>query len=312
MSFTFVFPGQGSQSVGMLQALSESNAVVRQTFEQASDALSYDLWALCENGPAEELSQTVKTQPALLTAGVAVYRCWEAEGGPQPVCMAGHSLGEFTALVCAGALNFEDAVSLVRDRGQYMQEAVPAGVGAMAAVIGLGGQAVADACSGTAQGDEVLQPVNYNAPGQVVVAGHVAAIERLAEKGRDIGAKRVLPLPVSVPSHSSLMQPAAERLSERLQDIEISAPRIPVIHNVDCSHTDDTAAIREKLVAQLHSPVQWVKSMETIIDSNGNVFVESGPGKVLCGLIKRINRDASAYNVDAPDAMTDCLTALTQ
>lgn len=309
MDFSFIFPGQGSQSIGMLTTLSEQSPLVNETFSEASDALGYDLWDLTQNDPNEQLSQTEYTQPALLTAGVSVWRIWMAETGLKPLSMAGHSLGEFTALVCAGALPFAETVKLVRDRGSYMQRAVPRGVGSMAAVIGLDDDGVRAACDKYRE-NEVLQAVNFNAPGQVVVAGHSSAIDRLTSNAKAFGAKRVLPLPVSVPSHSELMLPAAEMLAERLKDIDISAPDLPVYHNVDCSIAGRSDSIRAKLVQQLHSPVHWVGSIQTMQAAGINTFVESGPGKVLGGLIKRIDRDAVSFNVETPESMQACAQAL--
>ena len=309
MRFSFVFPGQGSQSVGMLSTLAKHTALVTDTFSEASEALLYDLWDLCQNDPNEQLSQTEFTQPALLAAGVAVWKVWVAETGLKPVSMAGHSLGEFTALVCAGALPFDEAVKLVRDRGCYMQQAVLQGVGGMAAVIGLDDEGVQKACE-QYRGDDVLQPVNYNAPGQVVVAGHVAAIERLASNAKKVGAKRVLKLPVSVPSHGELMTPAAEMLAERLQAVPLKPIFIPVYHNVDCSAATDGDSIRAKLVQQLHSPVRWSDSIRAIRAAGVDCFVESGPGKVLSGLIKRIDSGANSFNIDTPEAIEACASAL--
>ena len=293
----------------MLSTLAEYTALVTDTFSEASEALQYDLWDLCQNDPDERLSQTEYTQPALLAAGVAVWKVWLAETGLKPVSMAGHSLGEFTALVCAGALPFDEAVKLVRDRGCYMQQAVLQGVGGMAAVIGLDDEGVQKACE-QCRGDDVLQPVNYNAPGQVVVAGHVAAIERLASNAKKVGAKRVLPLPVSVPSHSELMTPAAEMLAERLQTVPLKTTVIPVYHNVDCSIAADGDSIRAKLVQQLHSPVRWSDSIRAMRSAGVDCFVESGPGKVLSGLIKRIDSDAKSFNIDTPEAIEACVSAL--
>jgi len=252
--FSIVFPGQGSQSVGMLSALAEAYPAVQQTFSEASDVLGYDLWQLVQNGPAEELNQTAKTQPAMLAAGVAVWRVWQAEGGKLPAMMAGHSLGEYTALVCAGALDFSDAVSLVADRGRFMQEAVPAGSGAMAAVLGLEDDQVRSVCREAAQG-EVVEAVNFNSPGQVVIAGAKAAVDRACELAKAAGAKRALPLPVSVPSHCALMKPAAERLSGRLEGITLATPAIPVLHNVTVEAAADAEAIRRLLAEQLYSPM---------------------------------------------------------
>src|SRR5690606_7356678 len=256
-NLAIVFPGQGSQSVGMLQELAAAFPSVRQTFAEASEALGYDLWNLVQNGPAEELNRTDITQPAMLAAGVAVWRVWQEQGGPVPAVMAGHSLGEYTALVCAGALEFAPAVRLVAERGRFMQEAVPAGEGAMAAVLGLDDDTVRSACA-RAAGEEVVEAVNLNAPGQVVIAGHKAAVERALEELKAAGARRAVPLPVSVPSHCALMRPAADKLADYLQQVEIKPARIPVLHNVDVQMSSDPVAIRERLVQQLYSPVHWV------------------------------------------------------
>jgi [acyl-carrier-protein] S-malonyltransferase len=286
MQFAFTFPGQGSQSVGMMAAYGEA-AAVRDTFAQASDLLGFDLWQLVTHGPAEELNQTVNTQPAMLAAGVAVYRLWRERGGPVPDVMAGHSLGEYTALVCAEALGFADAVRLVRLRAEAMQAAVPEGSGGMAAILGLDDDAVRALCA-RAAGDEVLEPVNFNAPGQVVIAGARVAVERACALAKEHGAKRALPLPVSVPSHCALMRPAAERLAEALATIELRAPAVAVLHNADVAEHATPAAIRDALVRQLHSPVRWVESVRAIAGRGIGLIAECGPGKVLAGLNKRI------------------------
>jgi [acyl-carrier-protein] S-malonyltransferase len=286
MKLAFVFPGQGSQSVGMMAAYGDA-AAIRETFAEASDALGFDLAAMVAAGPAEALNQTINTQPAMLAAGVAVYRLWLAEGGAQPALMAGHSLGEYTALTCAGALSFADALKLVRLRAEAMQSAVPEGVGAMAAVLGLDDDAVRAVCAEAAQG-EVLEAVNFNSPGQVVIAGNKAAVDRGCVLAKEKGAKRALPLPVSVPSHCALMKPAAERLLVAMQAIEIRAPAVPVIHNADVAAHSDPAAIRDALARQLYSPVRWVESMQAFAAQGVTRIAECGPGKVLAGLNKRI------------------------
>ncbi len=304
MSTAFIFPGQGSQTIGMLSALAEQHSSILDTFSTASTALGYDLWDLCQNGPAEKLGQTEFTQPALLTAGVAVWRVWNELGGAKPEVMAGHSLGEYTALTCAGAIAFEDAVTLVQDRGRYMQSAVPAGEGAMAAIIGLEDEAVVKACE-TASKNGVIQAVNFNAPGQVVIAGQKSAIDESIDIFKAAGAKRVLPLPVSIPAHSKLMTPAAEKLRERIASIDVSMPQIPVIHNCNVSIASSKDVVRENLVTQLDSPVQWVSSIQKMIsDHNVTKAIESGPGKVLSGMIKRISKETATAAVDTPDAMT--------
>jgi [acyl-carrier-protein] S-malonyltransferase len=285
MKFAFVFPGQGSQAVGMMAAYGDE-AIMRDTFAEASAALGFDLWNLVANGPAEALNQTVNTQPAMLAAGVAVYRLWLARGGAQPALMAGHSLGEYTAMVCAGAIAFTDGIRLVRLRAEAMQSAVPEGVGAMAAILGLDDDGVRAACAEAAQG-EVLEAVNFNSPGQVVIAGNKAAVERGMALAKEKGAKRALPLPVSVPSHCALMQPAAEKLRVALAGITVNVPAIPVLHNADVAAHGDADAIRDALARQLYSPVRWVESMVALRDAGVELIAECGPGKVLAGLNKR-------------------------
>ena len=301
-----VFPGQGSQSVGMLAELAAVHAEVAETFVQASGVLGYDLWKLVQDGPAGDLNQTDRTQPAMLAAGVAVWRVWKAVGGVTPLVMAGHSLGEYTALVCAAALSFEDAVGLVAERGRCMQSAVPAGVGGMAAILGLDDETVAALCSKAAD-DEVVAPVNYNSPGQVVIAGHVAAVQRTIALAREAGAKRAVELPVSVPSHCALMEPAAERFSESLGRVELHPPAIPVIQNVDaCSHAEPEL-IRDNLRKQLYSPVQWVRSIRTMATMGVTQVFEIGPGKVLTGLGKRIDKSIDHSAVCDPDTLKAAL-----
>ncbi|WP_267369493.1 MULTISPECIES: ACP S-malonyltransferase [unclassified Pantoea] len=283
----FVFPGQGSQTVGMLAELAATYPQVEETFREASDALGYDLWQLVSQGPAEELNKTWQTQPALLAASVAIYRVWQAQGGEQPVLMAGHSLGEYSALVCAGVLNFADAVKLVELRGKLMQEAVPEGTGAMQAIIGLDDAAIRQACEESAQG-QVVSPVNFNSPGQVVIAGNKEAVERAGAACKAAGAKRALPLPVSVPSHCALMKPAADKLAVALEGITFNQPAVPVINNVDVKAESDASAIRHALVRQLYSPVRWTESVEAMAAQGVTHLLEMGPGKVLTGLTKRI------------------------
>lgn len=308
MSFAAVFPGQGSQSIGMLGELAAAHPEVQQTFDEASQALGYDLWALTQQGPEERLNSTQQTQPALLAAGVAAWRTWRAAGGREPAAMAGHSLGEYTALVCAGAMEFKDVVKLVEFRGQAMQEAVPAGQGAMAAIIGLDDDAVRAACAEAAQG-EVVAAVNFNAPGQVVIAGTKAAVERAGEACKARGAKRALPLPVSAPSHCALMQPAAERLAQKLAALAIKAPRIPVIHNVDVSEHSVPGEIRAALKAQLHSPVRWVETVQKLARDGQMKQVEFGPGRVLVGLAKRIDKSVECLPVYDPTTLQSALAA---
>ncbi|WP_273021701.1 ACP S-malonyltransferase [Rheinheimera sp.] len=303
-----VFPGQGSQSVGMLADLYAEFDIVKQTFTEASDALGYDLWALVANGPEADLNETQRTQPALLTASVAVWRLWQQQGGVQPTYFAGHSLGEYSALVCAGVLSLSDAVKLVEKRGNYMQQAVPAGVGAMSAIIGLDDAAIAAACEQAAQG-EVVSPVNYNSPGQVVIAGHKAAVERAGELCKAAGAKRALPLPVSVPSHCALMQPAAEKLATDLAALNFNHAVIPVVNNVDVVTTNDAAAIKDALVRQLYSPVRWTETIEWLAAQGVTDVLELGAGKVLSGLIKRINKELTTGSVGDVASLQAALSA---
>ena len=309
MKLAFVFPGQGSQSVGMLNALSAVYPSVVATYAEASDVLGYDLWQLVSRGPEDKLNQTQHTQPAMLVAGVAVWRVWKAQAGPQPVVLAGHSLGEYTALTCAEAIHFADAVKLVADRGRYMQEAVPAGQGGMAAILGLDDQAVRDVCVQASQG-EVLEAVNYNSPGQVVVAGTASAVERVVEQAKAAGAKRALILPVSVPSHCALMHPAALRMAERLDQVDLRAPRIPVIHNAHVQGEVDPQAIRAALVRQIEAPVRWVETIQKIAADGAHKLVECGPGKVLAGLNKRIDKTTQTLPVYDPESLTHALAAL--
>ncbi|ASC56739.1 ACP S-malonyltransferase [Vibrio vulnificus] len=295
--FAIVFPGQGSQAVGMLADLGEQYEIVKQTFAQASEALGYDLWALVQNGPAEDLNQTFRTQPALLASSVAIWRVWQELGLAQPENLAGHSLGEYSALVCAGVIDFQEAIKLVELRGQLMQEAVPAGTGAMYAIIGLDDEAIAKACEEAAQGD-VVSPVNFNSPGQVVIAGSKDAVERAGALCKEAGAKRALPLPVSVPSHCALMKPAAEKLAVALESIEFKAPQLPVINNVDVVAETDPAKIKDALVRQLYSPVRWTESVELMSSQGVEKLLEMGPGKVLTGLTKRIVKSLEAAAVN--------------
>ena len=286
--FAMVFPGQGSQTVGMLAELAGDYPIVQETFKQASEVLGYDLWQLVQEGPAEELNKTWQTQPALLTASVAVYRVWQQKYPElKPEVMAGHSLGEYSALVCAGVLDFQDAVKLVELRGKLMQQAVPEGTGAMYAIIGLDNDAIINACKQAEQG-EVVSAVNFNSPGQVVIAGAKAAVERAAALCKEAGAKRALPLAVSVPSHCALMKPAADQLSVSLESITLKAPVVAVLNNVDVKAETDAVAIRNALVRQLYSPVRWTETVEKMAQNGVEVLVEVGPGKVLNGLTKRI------------------------
>jgi len=284
-----LFPGQGSQSVGMLSELLESSDIVKATFSEASSALGYDLAALVLNGPEEELNQTHRTQPALLTASVAIYRHWLAANPDVDVVMAGHSLGEYSALVCSDVISLGEAVKLVENRGLYMQEAVPAGVGSMAAIIGLGDEQIKTACEESAQG-EVVSPVNYNSPGQVVIAGHKAAVDRASQACKDAGAKRALPLSVSVPSHCELMKPAAEKLANDLAALTFNTPKCDVINNVDVKAQSSADAIKDALVRQLYSPVRWTETVQALVAQGITQSYEFGPGKVLTGLAKRIDK----------------------
>ncbi len=308
MKIACVFPGQGSQSLGMLAALAEVYPEVEETFAIASQALDYDLWQLTQQGPEAELNRTDKTQPAMLAAGVAVWRVWQKRSGAQPAFMAGHSLGEYTALVCAEAMELETATRLVAQRGRYMQDAVPAGQGAMAAILGLNDDQVRSACEQAAQG-QVAAAVNFNSPGQVVIAGHSEAVARAVEIAKTGGAKRAVMLPVSVPSHCSLMGPAAERLALYLHDVEIKTPRIPVFNNVDVAMCDTPAAIRDALVRQLVSPVRWVEIIQAMARNGVDRVVECGPGKVLAGLNKRIDRAMTALAVHDHASLDEALAA---
>lgn len=296
MTLAFVFPGQGSQSVGMSSDLAENYGVVKQTFDEASEALGYDLWQLVCNGPEEELNKTQHTQPAMLSAGVAVWRVWQEQGGSVPVVLAGHSLGEYTALVCAGALEFSEGICLVADRARFMQAAVPAGEGAMAAILGLEDEAVSALCEQAAEG-QVLTAVNFNSPGQVVIAGETNAVDRAVAQAGDAGAKRAVKLAVSVPAHCSLMHVAAENMADRLQAVTISKPEIPVLHNVNVSSENDAQAIRSLLVQQLENPVRWVETVNKIADQGVKTIIECGPGRVLAGLNKRITKEARTVSV---------------
>ncbi|HEY6484319.1 MAG TPA: ACP S-malonyltransferase [Steroidobacteraceae bacterium] len=289
MSFAFVFPGQGSQSVGMLATLAQSEPAVRATFDEASAVLGYDLWQLTQEGPAARLDSTECTQPAMLSAGVATWRAWRQRGGGMPAMVSGHSLGEFTALVCAEALIFAEAVGLVRFRGQVMQQAIPLGSGAMAAILGLEDAEVEAACREGAQG-AVVEAVNFNSPGQVVIAGESAAVGRAIEAARARGARRAVPLPISVPSHSSLMREAGRKLGERLERIELRAPRIPYLSPTDVAIHDQPQEIRQHLTRQLSSPVQWTAAVRALTGGQTTCVIECGPGKVLTGLNRRIER----------------------
>jgi [acyl-carrier-protein] S-malonyltransferase len=312
MSFAFVFPGQGSQSVGMLAALAQSSPAVRTTFDEASAVLGYDLWQLIQEGPKERLDSTECTQPAMLAAGVASWRLWHERGGPEPARVSGHSLGEFTAFVCAGAIEFGAAIDLVRFRGQVMQEAVPAGAGAMAAILGLEDANVEEACREAAAG-QVVEAVNFNSPGQVVIAGHTEAVQRAIETAKARGAKKAIALPISVPSHSSLMRGAGERLSERLAGIDIRAPRIECLSPVDVLAHGQPAEIRAHLGQQLSRPVQWWATVRAIAKTGVGQMIECGPGKVLTALNRRIEKRPGLEFMALEDpASVDAALAATQ
>ncbi|MFC4258661.1 ACP S-malonyltransferase [Marinobacter lacisalsi] len=311
MKTAFIFPGQGSQSVGMLRAAAEAWPVVEQTFSEASNVLGYDLWELCQNGPSEELNQTTVTQPALLTASIALWRQWFIAGGREPQYLAGHSLGEYSALVAAESLDFADAIRLVRLRGELMQTAVPAGVGRMAAILGLEDDQVIGACE-EAAGDEVVSAVNFNAPGQVVIAGNSAAVERAIDICKDKGARKAMPLPVSVPSHCALMKGAAEELAKALNDVSFGNALTPVVQNVTAELVQDADRLKANLVQQLYSPVRWTDSMTLLVEEGVSVAAECGAGKVLAGLAKRIDRSLKVFNIETPEGLDGALEAFRQ
>ena len=309
MTLAVVFPGQGSQSVGMLAGLAADYPTVQATFAEASAVLGYDLWRLVQEGPEADLNATERTQPAMLAAGVAVWRVWNEQGAPAPAVMAGHSLGEFTALVCAGALSFADAVAAVQFRGRVMQEAVPAGAGAMAAILGLEDADVEAACAASAQG-EVVEAVNYNSPGQLVIAGHAAAVLRALEAAKARGAKRALLLPVSVPAHSSLLRPAAERLAAHLAGVAVQVPRVPV-YAIGLRRHDAPQAIRDQVVAQLAGAVRWTDTVRDMIAGGVTQIIECGPGKVLTSLNRRIerNKDIAMSSIEDSASLAAALNA---
>lgn len=298
----FLFPGQGSQSVGMLASLAEHFPVISTTFEQASDVLNYDLWKLCQSGPDDKLNQTAVTQPAMLAAGIASYRCWTQSGGIIPQFMAGHSLGEYSALVASGVLNFEDAIRTVALRGQLMQEASPAGVGAMAAILGLDDEVLIGLCT-SYEGPEVVSCANFNSPGQVVIAGSNAALAKAIEALKAAGAKRAMPLSVSAPFHSEMMKPAAQNMASALASVNFNAPNISIIQNVHAQIETDPDAIRSNLVLQMHSAVLWTKTVQNLVAEGVDQVVECGPGKVLAGLNKRIDKSISSYSINNADTM---------
>ncbi|MBA6293847.1 ACP S-malonyltransferase [Colwellia sp. MB3u-70] len=307
-NLAFVFPGQGSQSLAMLADFAE-NEVVQSTFAEASVALGYNLWHLVQQGPVEKLNQTNFTQPALLTASVAIWRVWHANSSTTPKLLAGHSLGEYSALVCAGVLSLADAVKLVEKRGEFMQASVPEGVGAMAAIIGLDDKIIIDACVKAAN-DEVVSAVNFNSPGQVVIAGHKAAVERAGILCKAAGAKRVLPLPVSVPSHCALMKDAAEKLAEEFNNVSFNEPTIPVVNNVDVATENSVEAIKIALIKQLYSPVRWTETIQYLAQEGIEIAIEAGPGKVLQGLLKRIDKTISCQSVNDSASLTKALESV--
>lgn len=306
-NLAFVFPGQGSQKIGMLAELAAQYPVVAATFAEASEVLGYDLWDLVQNGAQEEINLTERTQPLLLTSSVAVWRVWKEKNGAQPALMAGHSLGEWSALVCAGVVAFTDAVKLVQQRGKFMQEAVPAGQGAMAAIIGLDDALIIDACKKAEQGN-VVSAVNFNSPGQVVIAGSAAAVERAGALCKEAGAKRALPLPVSAPFHTSLMRPAADRLAEQINATEFKVPQVPVVHNVTAQTELDPQKIKALMIEQIYSAVRWVDCVNTMSATGIQITVECGPGKVLSGLNKRINAELTALSIEKPEEVESVLT----
>jgi [acyl-carrier-protein] S-malonyltransferase len=313
MSLAFVFPGQGSQSIGMMSALARVSPLIEATFAEASAVLGYDLWRRCQEGPVEALNSTESTQPAMLTAGIATMRLWRERGGPLPTLMAGHSLGEFTALVAAGTLDFRTAVDLVRYRGELMQTAVPPGQGAMAAILGLEDIDIEEACDEASQDGEVVEAVNFNAPGQVVIAGTAAAVARAVEIATAKGARRALALPISVPAHSSLMQPAAEQLRVRLESTVLTPASDVAVYGVDVKTHATAQAIRAGLVKQLYTPVYWAATVRTMISTGATHIVECGPGKVLTGLNRRVdkNRDLKMMALEDPPGLDEALAAVT-
>lgn len=303
----FVFPGQGSQKIGMLAELAAEFSVVKETFAQASEVLGYDTWSLIQEGTQEEINLTERTQPLLLASSVAVFRAWKEKNGTLPSLMAGHSLGEWSALVCAGVVKFEDAVKLVQQRGKFMQEAVPAGQGAMAAIIGLDDAKIIEVCKNASQG-EVVSAVNFNSPGQVVIAGTAAAVERASALCKEAGAKRALPLPVSAPFHTELMRPAAERLAEQITATTFLTPEIPVVHNVTADVETNPEKIKALMIEQIYSPVRWVDCVNTMVEKGITLTLECGPGKVLSGLNKRIHSELKTISVEKPEELFSALT----
>jgi len=310
MKFAFIFPGQGSQSVGMVNELAESFSIVKECYQEASDAINVDLWKLVQEGPAEELNQTQNTQPVMLAASYAISRIWAESTSHVPVVAAGHSFGEVSAFTYANSMKFSDACVLARRRGELMQNAVPAGTGAMAAILGLDDQALDELCQSISASDAVVEAVNYNAPGQVVVAGHTSAVEKLIDTAKEQGAKRALKLPVSVPAHSSLMKPAAEQFASALADIPMQMPEIAIIQNATLSSPNTDGDIRAALKAQLYSPVKWVDTMQSIKAMDVNSVIEMGPGKVLSGLQKRIDKTLAAYCISDNQSLENTLKSI--
>jgi [acyl-carrier-protein] S-malonyltransferase len=308
-NLAFIFPGQGSQKIGMLAELAEQYPGILKTFAEASEVLGYDVWSLIQNGSQEDINQTERTQPILLTSSVAIWRIWQESNGGLPKLLAGHSLGEWSALVCGGVIDFADAVNLVRLRGSYMQQAVPVGQGAMAAVLGLDDTVIADCCKVAAQGEEVA-PVNFNAPGQVVIAGTSLAVDRAIKECKEAGAKRALPLPVSAPFHTTLMTPAAEKLSEDIATVVFNPAQIPVVQNVNGAVATDPDTIRSLLIEQIYSPVRWVDCVEMLVKQGVQVAVECGPGKVLSGLNKRIEKNLRSFSIDSVDQLNEALATI--
>lgn len=308
-----VFPGQGSQKVGMLADAHERFGAVRDTFAEASDALGYDVWDLVQNGEQEALNLTETTQPVLLTASVSLWRAWQEQGGAEPSVMAGHSLGEFSALVCAGALDFVDAVQLVRQRGAFMQTAVPVGEGAMAAIIGVDDEVINGICEDVSRTNgEVVAAVNFNSPGQVVIAGHTGAVEAAISSLKEAGAKRAMPLPVSAPFHTTLMKPAGEQLAQAIAQVDIATPDVPVIHNVHARSEADPEKIRSLLVEQIYSPVLWTGCVQAMVSLGVSTVIECGPGKVLSGLNRRIDKSLMSYALESSEGLLAAVSELGQ
>lgn len=305
--FAVVFPGQGSQSVGMLADMANEHAEIKETFTRASQVLGYDLWALAQSGPQEELNLTEITQPLLLTSSVAIWKVWQSNGGTLPSFMGGHSLGEYSALVCSKVIEFEAAVNLVQQRGKLMQEAVPVGTGAMSAVLGLDDAKVVEICAALSTEEAVIEAVNFNSPGQVVVAGHAAAVQTAAEKLKEAGAKRVAPLPVSAPFHTSLMQPVGVALAQIIQTMTFNAPLVPIVHNVNAQVESDPEKIRALMIEQTFSPVQWTRCVQYMVEQGVEHIVECGPGKVLSGLSRRIHKPLSVVAIESPAVLKTAL-----